>query len=90
LVKKMTFIRVRLARPVRVEHFLVVEAVVNRFQNSFNGQSIFFGDVFRGEWLQADSLPVNYLRANSPIHEKLPIVRPGFGASGTYIPLARP
>src|SRR6266481_2887106 len=44
----------RLARPVRVEHFLVVKAVVNRFQNSVYRQSIFFGDVIRGEWLQAD------------------------------------
>jgi hypothetical protein len=33
-------------RPVRVEQFLVVEAVVNRFQNSVYRQSIFFGDVF--------------------------------------------
>jgi hypothetical protein len=53
----------------RVEQFLVVEAVVNRFQNSVHRQSICLADVFGDEWLQADRLPVNYLRPNSPIHE---------------------
>jgi hypothetical protein len=57
------------AGSVRVEQFLVVEAVVNRFQNSVYRQSTFFGDVIRGKWLQADRLPVNYLRANSPVNE---------------------
>jgi hypothetical protein len=63
-----------LATSLFIQQFLVFHAVVDGFQDRFEGQIVFSGDLFWLQWFLPDGFAVEHFGADTAVYKELAVV----------------